>query len=63
MHPQKRVCQAFLKHLEDRSIDVQGNAVKCLAKIVCRFQGQQIGEVCAKLSQLVLEGEAEVRGI
>lgn len=63
LHLQKRVCQAFLKQLEDQSIDVQGNAVKCLAKIVCRFQEQQIGEVLAKLSQLVLDGKPEVRDI
>ncbi|CAK0800197.1 unnamed protein product, partial [Prorocentrum cordatum] len=63
IHLQKRVCSAFLKQLEDQSIDVQGNAVKCLAKIVCKFQEQQIGEVLAKLSQLVLEGKAEVRDI
>eukprot|EP00928_Gymnodinium_smaydae_P021607 TRINITY_DN18454_c0_g1_i2.p1 TRINITY_DN18454_c0_g1~~TRINITY_DN18454_c0_g1_i2.p1 ORF type:complete len:1278 (+),score=348.29 TRINITY_DN18454_c0_g1_i2:74-3907(+) len=60
---QKRICQAFLKQLEDQSVDVQGNAVKCLAKIVGRFQEQQIGEVMAKLSQLVLEGRPEVRDI
>lgn len=60
---QKSVCQAFLKQLEDQSIDVQGNAVKCLAKIVCKFQEQQIGEVLAKLSQLVLDGKPEVRDI
>jgi cullin-associated NEDD8-dissociated protein 1 len=60
---QKRVCQAFLKQLEDQSIDVQGNAVKCLAKIVCKFQEQQIGEVLAKLSSLVLDGKPEVRDI
>lgn len=63
LHLQKKVCQAFLKQLEDQSIDVQGNAVKCLAKIVCKFQEQQIGEVLAKLSQLVLDGKAEVRDI
>jgi len=63
LHLQKKVCQAFLKQLEDQSIDVQGNAVKCLAKIVCKFQEQQIGEVLAKLSHLVLEGKPEVRDI
>mmetsp|Transcript_22006 Transcript_22006/g.62883 ORF Transcript_22006/g.62883 Transcript_22006/m.62883 type:complete len:1274 (-) Transcript_22006:103-3924(-) len=63
LHIQKRVCQAFLKQLEDQSIDVQGNAVKCLAKIVCKFQEQQIGEVLAKLSQLVIDGKPEVRDI
>merc|ERR1719487_668474 len=63
IHIQKRVCQAFLKQLEDQSVDVQGNAVKCLAKIVCKFQEAQIGEVVAKLSQLVLDGKPEVRDI
>eukprot|EP00929_Paragymnodinium_shiwhaense_P075115 TRINITY_DN3840_c0_g2_i1.p1 TRINITY_DN3840_c0_g2~~TRINITY_DN3840_c0_g2_i1.p1 ORF type:complete len:1278 (-),score=399.72 TRINITY_DN3840_c0_g2_i1:105-3938(-) len=63
LHIQKRVCAAFLKQLEDQSIDVQGNAVKCLAKIVCKFQEQQIGEVLAKLSTLVLDGKPEVRDI
>jgi len=63
LHIQKRVCQAFLKQLEDQSIDVQGNAVKCLAKIVSKFQEQQIGEVLAKLSALVLDGKPEVRDI
>jgi len=63
LHLQKRVCQAFLKQLEDQSIEVQGNTVKCLAKIVCKFQEQQIGEVMAKLSQLVLDGKPEVRDI
>jgi len=63
LHLQKRVCQAFLKQLEDQSIDVQGNAVKCLARVVCKFQEQQIGEVLAKLSQLVLDGKPEVRDI
>lgn len=63
VHLHKRVCQAFLKQLEDQSIDVQGNAVKCLAKIACKLEEQQIGEVLAKLSQLVLEGKVEVRDI
>ena len=37
----------FLKQIEDSSIDVQGNAVKCLGKIVHNFQDQQIGDVLA----------------
>lgn len=35
-HLQKRICSAFVKQLEDASIEVQGNAVKCLARIVLR---------------------------
>jgi cullin-associated NEDD8-dissociated protein 1 len=63
VHWQKRVCAAYLKQIEDSSIDVQGNAVKCLGKIVQNFQDQQIGDVVAKLSQLVLDGRPEVRDI
>ena len=55
---------------------MNSSEVKCLAKIVCKFQEQQIGEaswqsylidsgllyqVLAKLSQQVLDGKAEVR--
>eukprot|EP00820_Chromera_velia_P021752 Cvel_30288.t1-p1 / transcript=Cvel_30288.t1 / gene=Cvel_30288 / organism=Chromera_velia_CCMP2878 / gene_product=Cullin-associated NEDD8-dissociated protein 1, putative / transcript_product=Cullin-associated NEDD8-dissociated protein 1, putative / location=Cvel_scaffold4294:2957-10441(+) / protein_length=611 / sequence_SO=supercontig / SO=protein_coding / is_pseudo=false len=61
---QKRVCLAFLKQLEDASIDVQGNAVKCIAKIVCKFQEAQVGDVLAKLSELILDPDKkEVRDI
>eukprot|EP00743_Colponemidia_sp_Colp-15_P002918 GILK01003157.1.p1 GENE.GILK01003157.1~~GILK01003157.1.p1 ORF type:complete len:1261 (+),score=324.06 GILK01003157.1:67-3783(+) len=60
---EKRICSAFLKQLDDASVDVQGNAVKCLAKIVSRVQESQVGEVVSKLVQLILEGKAEFRDI
>eukprot|EP00392_Amoebophrya_sp_AT5.2_P010507 g10569.t1 len=62
-HLQKRICSAFVKQLEDASIEVQGNAVKCLARIVCKFHEQLIGEAAGKLAQLVLEGNEKVRDI
>lgn len=27
---EKRICTAFMAHLDDTSLDVQGNAVKCI---------------------------------
>jgi hypothetical protein len=33
---QKNIMQKLLKQLEDGDLEVQGNAVKCLAKIVRR---------------------------
>jgi hypothetical protein len=30
---EKRICAAFIAHLNDTSLDVQGNAVKCIQKI------------------------------
>lgn len=27
---EKRICSAFISHLDDTSLDVQGNAVKCI---------------------------------
>jgi len=29
---EKRICQAFMKHLDDVSLDVQSNAVNCIQK-------------------------------
>lgn len=58
---QKRIAQAFLKQLEDASIEVQGNAVKCLSKIT--FCETLLAEAATKLSALILEGEAKVRDI
>ncbi|CAD7966867.1 unnamed protein product [Amoebophrya sp. A120] len=60
---QKRISNAFLHQLEDASIEVQGNAVKCLAKIVCKFQEPLIGEAAGRLAHLVLEGNEKVRDI
>jgi len=59
---QRKVCSAFLRQLDDQSVEVQGNAVKCLAKIMCRLDNQ-IPEVISKVSYLVLEGKPEVRDI
>eukprot|EP00919_Chromeraceae_sp_WS-2016_P008701 GHVR01020436.1.p1 GENE.GHVR01020436.1~~GHVR01020436.1.p1 ORF type:complete len:131 (+),score=12.25 GHVR01020436.1:114-506(+) len=60
---QKKICGAFVAQLQDASIDVQGNAVKCLSKMVCKFQDSQMEEVLRNLSQLVLDGKPEVRDI
>ncbi|CAD7955472.1 unnamed protein product [Amoebophrya sp. A25] len=60
---QKRISTAFLKQLEDASIEVQGNAVKCLAKVVCKFQEPLIGDAAGKLAGLLIDGEAKVRDI
>ena len=27
---EKKICAAFIAHLKDKSLDVQGNAVKCI---------------------------------
>ena len=27
---EKKICSAFIAHLNDKSLDVQGNAVKCI---------------------------------
>eukprot|EP00357_Protocruzia_adherens_P030504 CAMPEP_0115033814 /NCGR_PEP_ID=MMETSP0216-20121206/40191_1 /TAXON_ID=223996 /ORGANISM="Protocruzia adherens, Strain Boccale" /LENGTH=1233 /DNA_ID=CAMNT_0002412403 /DNA_START=112 /DNA_END=3813 /DNA_ORIENTATION=- len=60
---EKRICSAFLKQLDDQSIDVQGNAVKCIAKIVPKIQESQVGEVVNKLTECILTGQAESRDI
>ena len=57
----KRVCQASPKQLAEQSIDLQGNTVKRLAKIVCETRDSRYGEVWANLSQLALVDKPEAR--
>ncbi|TYZ57995.1 hypothetical protein PybrP1_012915 [[Pythium] brassicae (nom. inval.)] len=58
-----KVCAAVLKQLDDKSNDVQSIAVKCLGILVTKVQETQVADICAKLSDLILTGKAELRDI
>jgi len=60
---EKQILSIFLKQLDDQSVDVQGNAVRCIKKIVPRIQESQLGEVVDKLMDLILTGKSEFRDI
>jgi cullin-associated NEDD8-dissociated protein 1 len=57
------ICNTFLKQLDDISIDVQGNAVRCIKRIVPRLNDSHIRSVVDKLVQCLLRGKEEFRDI
>ena len=60
---EKQILSIFLKQLDDQSVDVQGNAVRCIKRIVHKIQESQLGEVIDKLMDLILTGKSEFRDI
>mmetsp|Transcript_840 Transcript_840/g.1414 ORF Transcript_840/g.1414 Transcript_840/m.1414 type:complete len:1307 (+) Transcript_840:70-3990(+) len=60
---ERQICAAVLKQLDDKSNDVQSVAVKCLGTLLKKVQQNQVGEICAKLCSLVLQGQNELRDI
>ena len=60
---EKKICGAFIAHLKDKSLDVQGNAVKCIQKIAPRIREKHLLIIVEELAQIVVTGEKEVRDI
>ena len=60
---QRAVCTGFLKQLEDSSLEVQGNAVRCLVNLVPLLEGSFLGEVVVKLSTLIVSGPEQLRDV
>ncbi|CAM9970460.1 unnamed protein product [Ascophyllum nodosum] len=60
---ERRICTAVLRQLDDSSNDVQTIAVKCLGALLRKVQEAQVGEICDKLCDLILDGKAELRDI
>ena len=60
---EKRICGAFVKQLEDTALDVQGNSVKCIAKIASKIQETNLGDIISKLAECIVTGKSECRDI
>lgn len=60
---EKRICSAFLTLLDDTALDVQGNAVKSIAKITSRIQESNLADITEKLAELILNGKSQCRDI
>lgn len=59
----KQICTVFLTQLDDISIDVQGNAVRSIKKIIVKLQESQVVEVISKLGDCLKNGKEEFRDI
>jgi len=60
---EKSVCNAYIKQLEDSSINVRDNVVKCISKICSRIAEQHFGMIANKLTECVVKGSAEFRDV
>jgi hypothetical protein len=60
---ERRICSAFMAHLDDTSLDVQSNAVKCIQKIATKVREKNIIMVVEKMAERVVEGDKETRDI
>ena len=47
---EKKICGAFIAHLKDKSLDVQGNAVKCIQKIAPRIREKHLLTIVEELA-------------
>lgn len=60
---EKCICRAYITQLSDTSLNVQGNAVKCISRIGSRISEVQFGEIANKLTECVVKGTEEFRDI
>lgn len=60
---ERRICTSFMAHLDDTSLDVQGNAVKCIQKIATKIREKNLLMIVDKMAERVVEGEKETRDI
>lgn len=61
---EKRICSAFIKHLNDTSIDVQSNAVKCIQKTAGYLKESNLRLIVETLADMVVDStKKEVRDI
>lgn len=60
---EKKVCQAFMAHLSDKSLEVQANAVKCIQKIAPRIREKHLILIVELMAEIVVTGEKDTRDI
>lgn len=60
---EKQICSIFLAQLDDTSIEVQGNAVRCIKRTVAKIQESQVNDVIQKLGECLVSGKVEFRDI
>jgi hypothetical protein len=60
---EKKICQAFMAHLSDKSVDVQSNAVRCIQKIAPRIREKHLIMIVELMAEIVVSGEKATRDI
>ena len=60
---EKRVCAAFIKHLEDESMEVKSNAVKCIQRISPKIREGHLTMILTKLITAIVGGQPDALDI
>jgi hypothetical protein len=60
---QREICLGLLKQLDDSSLEVQANAVKCLARILAVLDLQLVMEILDKLAKQMCTGPESLRDV
>jgi len=60
---EKRICSAFIQHLEDDSIEVKSNAVKCIQRISPKIRETHLTMIVTKLITEIVTGQLEALDI
>ena len=60
---EKKVCNAFMAHLSDKSLEVQANAVRCIQKIAPKIREKHLNLIVELMAEIVVSGEKDTRDI
>ena len=60
---EKRICAAFIQHLEDESMEVKSNAVKCIQRISPKIRETHLTMIVTKLITEIVNGQLEALDI
>ena len=56
---EKRICSAFIQHLEDDSLEVRTNSVRCILLITGKIRESNIMLIVQKLGQEIVTGSSQ----
>lgn len=60
---ERKCISAFIKQLDDKSAEVQGKAVQCLAKIASKIREDNLGNILKKVADCIVNGDKDFRDI
>jgi len=61
---EKRICAAFIKHLDDSSLDVQTNAIRSIQQVAGIIKEQHLVMIVETLADKVVgDGKKDVRDV
>ena len=60
---EKRICTAFVSHLEDSSVEVKSNAVRCIQRVSSKIRESNLMMITQKLADAIVAGNEETLDI